>query len=150
MININSKQVYYFYIFVGVLALAFTFSHVGSFVTGGLHNILPNFLNEFVSNLNASSKEVTVDLIFLSLPLMALVVFEGRSIGLKWPWIYMFSGIFVLTSAAVPFFLAARENKISNIDGSWREYQLHFVELITVLNLTILFIGVSAWFIYTS
>ncbi|MCG8673400.1 MAG: DUF2834 domain-containing protein [Pseudomonadales bacterium] len=123
MVKVSSKWIFYFYILVSLLAVVFVFAHSQAFTNNGIFNIGPEFVSAIVNNLDPAKAVISMDLFFLALPLMVWVVLEGRRIGLKWPAIYMFAGIFVLTSAAVPLFLAAREHKLSKTNEEWKVYE---------------------------
>ncbi len=150
MIKVSSKWIFYFYMFVSILAFAFVFAHFGAFVNNGIGNVEIEFAKSVVVDFSSTKAVLTLDLVFLGLPLMAWIVLEGRKIGLKWPSLYLFGSIFILTSAVVPIFLAVRERKVSCIDGQWRIYEWHFIEAVTLINLTLLFIGLGVWFMYSS
>ena len=149
MIKLESKYLFYFYIAVSAFAFIFTFYHMPAYMNDGIMEVVPKFLTDVLIDSSSTKAILTVDLFFLSLPLIAWMLVEGRRVGIKHYWIFIYAGIFVLTSAAVPLFLAARERKLSFVDNRWSVIDIHKIELVIVGGLGACIFGVGVWFSLT-
>jgi hypothetical protein len=98
------------YALIAVVALIATWSQTVVYTHNGLAAFFDNFWHD--ARVNASSRNITADVLMLSMSVAILMVVEARKYGVRFVWLYIVGGFFVAISVTVPLFLIAREIRI--------------------------------------
>ncbi len=102
------------YAHVAVVALVLNWSQTVAYTHSGLAAFLDNFWHD--ARFNASSRNMTADVLMLGLSVAILMVVEARKYGVRFVWLYIVGGFFVAISVTVPLFLIAREIRIGTAE----------------------------------
>lgn len=98
------------YALIALLALIATWSQTVAYTHSGLAAFFYNFWHD--TKVNAASRNITADVLMLSMSVVILMVVEARKYGVRFVWLYVVGGFFVAISVTVPLFLIAREIRI--------------------------------------
>ncbi|MEZ0353345.1 DUF2834 domain-containing protein [Mycobacterium sp. pR1184] len=97
------------YALIALLALVATWSQTVAYTHSGAA-----FFGTFWQDtkVNGASRNITADVLMLSVSVVILMVVEARKYGVRYVWLYIVGGFFVAISVTVPLFLIAREIRI--------------------------------------
>lgn len=98
------------YALIAVVALVVTWSQTVAYTHSGIAAFFDNFWHD--ARVNASSRNITADVLILGMSVAILMVVEARKYGVRFVWLYIVGGFFVAISVTVPLFLIAREIRI--------------------------------------
>jgi hypothetical protein len=98
------------YALIAVLALVLNWSQTVAYTHSGVAAFLDHFWHD--ARVNASSRNMTADVLMLGFSVAIFMVVEARKHGVRFVWLYIFGGFFVAISVTVPLFLIAREVRI--------------------------------------
>ena len=105
--TINSKTLQLFYGLVGITALVTTQIHALEYTAMGAINGTTAFWKDTLAN--ASTRFITIDIMFLALAVTVWMLLEARRLKISIGWIYVLVGTFIGISFAMPIFLMHRE-----------------------------------------
>ena len=72
------------------------------------------------ARVNASSRNITADVLMLGLSVATLMVIEARKYGVRLVWLYIAGGFFLAISVTFPLFLIARERRMAATEPTTR------------------------------
>jgi len=105
------------YALIGVCALVATWGNViGLMPAYGFWGGTLKFWHDVL--VNESSRFITADTLFLGLAVVFWMVMEARRLSIPFVWAYVFLGLFVAISFAVPMFMIHRQAKLAAAGGS--------------------------------
>ncbi|MGA8250579.1 MAG: DUF2834 domain-containing protein [Mycobacterium sp.] len=107
---ISRKVLCVVYALIAVVALVATWSQTVAYTHNGFAAFFDNFWHD--ARVNASSRNITADVLMLGMSLAILMVVEARKYGVRFVWLYILGMFFVAISVTVPLFLIAREIRI--------------------------------------
>lgn len=113
--NITRKALCTVYGLVGLLALCGTWSNNLHYLDSGLLGANAKFWQETL--VNAASRSITVDILWLGLAVIIWMLLEARRLSLRGAWLWILFGIFIAMSAALPWFLVHREVLLAKSGG---------------------------------
>lgn len=109
--HVSRKALCVVYGLIAVLALIGTWGNNIAYLHLGLADINAGFIQDTLAN--PASRSVTVDLLFLLLPVFVWMVLEARRLGMRLVWLYLIFGAAVAISVTVPIFLIHRERALA-------------------------------------
>ena len=104
------------YAVIGVLALVGTWGNILGLVSqDGFVNGTIRFWQDTL--VNASSRFITADLLFLGLAVIVWMVLEARRLRIPGVWVYVAAGLLIAISLTVPLFMIQRERALARLEG---------------------------------
>jgi hypothetical protein len=100
-----------FYGLVGVLALVGTWTNNLRLPGGDPLSMTLRFWEGTL--VNPASRSVTVDIVFLCLPVICWMLAEARRLRIRAVWAYVAAGFFIGISVAFPVFMLQRERALA-------------------------------------
>jgi hypothetical protein len=123
------------YASIGLVALVGTWGNNIQYLNLGILGANVHFWQE--TFVNAASRSITVDILFLSLSAIVWMLLEARRLSMRGAWVYVLIGVFVAISAAFPAFLIHRERVLAARDGSASAGALRPMDILGLVALTI-------------
>lgn len=108
-INHNARFVFFLILSVVGLITAWVFNGIAS-VTG------PNYIDAWFGS--AVDWVLSLDLLIVAIAGSALMIFEGRRLGMKRVWLYIVLSGVTAFAFTFPLFLAMRERRLASIDNA--------------------------------
>jgi hypothetical protein len=127
------------YALIAVVALVATWSQTVAYTHRGLAAFFDNFWHD--ARVNASSRNITADILMLGLSVAILMVIEARKYGVRFVWLYIVGGFFIAVSVTFPLFLIAREIRI----GAAESPRLRGIDVILLAMLAAGLAGLTFW-----
>ena len=93
---------------------------------------------------NASSRFITVDLLFLGLAVVVWMVLEARRLRIPGVWLYVVAGLLVAISLTVPLFMIQRERKLAALEPGAPAGTLATADAVGLVVLAIVFAAYAA------
>jgi uncharacterized protein DUF2834 len=110
--TVSRKALCATYAIIGVLAAVGTWGNVLGLVTqAGFVEGTVRFWQDTL--VNASSRFITADTLFLGLAVVVWMVLEARRLSMPGVWLYVVFGLLVAISIAVPLFMIHRERRLA-------------------------------------
>ena len=127
---------------VAVLAFIGTWGNNIHYMTSGLSPLDVNILFWKETFANPASRSITVDILFLSIPVTIWMMMEARRLQMRGIWFYLLGSVFIAVSMTVPLFMALRERKLAETQPE--AGTLSVVEIIWALMLGVVVIAYTA------
>ena len=108
-INHNARFVFFLILSVVGLITAWVFNGIAS-ITG------QNYIDAWFGS--AVDWVLSLDLLIVAIAGSALMIFEGRRLGMKRVWLYIVLSGVTAFAFTFPLFLAMRERRLSSIDNA--------------------------------
>ena len=113
--TISRKALCGVYALIGAVALVGTWSNVlGAVAQDGFWAGTLHFWQDTLAN--ASSRFITVDILFLGLTIVVWMVLEARRLRIPGVWLYVVFGLLIAISLTVPLFMIHRERKLAALE----------------------------------
>ncbi|HNA49449.1 MAG TPA: DUF2834 domain-containing protein [Mycobacterium sp.] len=106
------------YAVIAVVALIATWTQTIAYTHDGVIAFFDNFWHD--ARVNASSRNITADVLMLGLSVAILMVIEARKYGVRLVWLYIAGGFFLAISVTFPLFLIARERRMAATEPTTR------------------------------
>ena len=110
---IQRKTLAWIYGFVSVLALIGTWGNNIHYMSAGLSPLDVNILFWKETLANPASRSITVDILFLSIPVTIWMMMEARRLQMRGIWFYLVGSLLIAVSMTFPLFMALRERKLA-------------------------------------
>jgi len=111
--TIQRTTLVWVYGLIAVLALIGTWGNNIHYMTSGLSPLDVNILFWKETFANPASRSITVDILFLSIPVTIWMMMEIRRLQMRGMWFYLLGSLFIAVSMTVPLFMALRERKLA-------------------------------------
>lgn len=111
--TIRRSTLVWVYGLVAVLALIGTWGNNIHYMTSGLSPLDVNILFWKETFANPASRSITVDILFLSIPVTIWMMMEARRLQMRGIWFYLIGSLLIAVSMTVPLFMALRERKLA-------------------------------------
>lgn len=111
--TIQRSALVWVYGLVAVLAVIGTWGNNIHYMTSGLSPLDVNILFWKETLANPASRSITVDILFLSIPVTIWMMLEARRLQMRGIWFYLVGSLFIAISMTVPLFMALRERKLA-------------------------------------
>ena len=126
------------YAMIGVVAFAGTWGNVLGLV--GEEGFSAGTIRFWQDTLvNASSRFITVDLLFLGLAIVVWMVLEARRLRIPGVWLYVVAGLLIAISLTVPLFMIQRERKLAALEPGTPAGTLATADAVGLVVLAIVF-----------
>lgn len=112
---IQRKTLAWIYGLVALLALIGTWGNNIHYMSAGLSPLDVNILFWKETFANPASRSITVDLLFLSIPVTIWMMMEARRLQMRGIWIYLIGSLLIAISVTVPLFMAIYAQTMQNI-----------------------------------
>jgi uncharacterized membrane protein len=109
--NNKEKLLCAIYLLIALVALPATWINNLAFMTQANHSSVTDFFQ--AAYVNAASASLSNDLFLLAFATCIFMVIEGRRVGVRYVWLYILLSALIAISVTFPFFLIARQIKIS-------------------------------------
>jgi hypothetical protein len=114
-VTVSRRGLCVVYAFIGVVALVGTWGNVlASVEQYGFWEGTIRFWQDTL--VNASSRFITVDILFLGLTVIVGMVLEARRLRIPGVWLYVVVGLLVAISLTVPLFMIQRERALAALE----------------------------------
>lgn len=110
---IQRKTLAWIYGLVALLALVGTWGNNIHYMSAGLSPLDVNILFWKETLANPASRSITVDILFLSIPVTIWMMMEARRLQMRGIWFYLVGSLLIAVSMTVPLFMALRERKLA-------------------------------------
>ena len=110
---IQRKTLAWIYGLVSVLALIGTWGNNIHYMSAGLSPLDVNILFWKETLANPASRSITVDILFLSIPVTIWMMMEARRLQMRGIWFYLVGSLLIAVSMTFPLFMALRERKLA-------------------------------------
>lgn len=110
---IQRKTMAWIYGLVALLALIGTWGNNIHYMSAGLSPLDVNILFWKETLANPASRSITVDILFLSIPVTLWMMMEARRLQMRGVWFYLVGSLLIAVSVTVPLFMALREHKLA-------------------------------------
>jgi uncharacterized protein DUF2834 len=112
---VSRKALCAVYAVIGVVAFAGTWGNVLGLV--GEEGFWAGTIRFWQDTLvNASSRFITIDLLFLGLAIVVWMVLEARRLRIPGVWLYVVAGLLIAISLTVPLFMIQRERRLAALE----------------------------------
>ena len=111
--TIQRKTLAWIYGLVAVLALIGTWGNNIHYMSAGLSPLDVNILFWKETLANPASRSITVDILFLSIPVTIWMMMEARRLQMRGIWFYLVGSLLIAVSMTFPLFMALRERKLA-------------------------------------
>jgi len=111
--TIQRSTLVWVYGLIAVLALIGTWGNNIHYMTSGLSPLDVNILFWKQTFANPASRSITVDILFLSIPVTIWMMMEAQRLQMRGIWFYLVGSLLIAVSMTVPLFMALRERKLA-------------------------------------
>ena len=140
---VSRKALCAVYAVIGVVAFAGTWGNVLGLV--GEEGFWAGTIRFWQDTLvNASSRFITIDLLFLGLAIVVWMVLEARRLRIPGVWLYVVAGLLIAISLTVPLFMIQRERTLARLDAGAPAGQLGTGDLAGFITLVAVSLGYAA------
>ena len=140
------KALIVFYALVAIVALFATWSQNLQYYMGDGPAVGGSYMGDLKAT--PASRSFTVDIGLYLLAGAALMLVEGRRVGVRFVWLYIIFGFLVAISVTFPLFLIARELRLAKAETTSSAIRLAVTDII-VLALTTLAVGALTYILFT-
>ena len=135
---VSRKALCAVYAVIGVVAFAGTWGNVLGLV--GEEGFWAGTIRFWQDTLvNASSRFITIDLLFLGLAIVVWMVLEARRLRIPGVWLYVVAGLLIAISLTVPLFMIPRERKLAALEPGTPAGTLATADAVGLILLAIVF-----------
>jgi|SRR5690242_13030153 uncharacterized protein DUF2834 len=135
---VSRKALCAVYAVIGVVAFAGTWGNVLGLV--GEEGFWAGTIRFWQDTLvNASSRFITIDLLFLGLAIVVWMVLEARRLRIPGVWLYVVAGLLIAISLTVPLFMIQRERKLAALERGTPAGTLATADAVGLILLAIVF-----------
>jgi hypothetical protein len=135
---VSRKALCAVYAVIGVVAFAGTWGNVLGLV--GEEGFWAGTIRFWQDTLvNASSRFITIDLLFLGLAIVVWMVLEARRLRIPGVWLYVVAGLLIAISLTVPLFMIQRERKLAALEPGTPAGALATADALGLILLAIVF-----------
>jgi hypothetical protein len=135
---VSRKALCAVYAVIGVVAFAGTWGNVLGLV--GEEGFWAGTIRFWQDTLvNASSRFITIDLLFLGLAIVVWMVLEARRLRIPGVWLYVVAGLLIAISLTVPLFMIQRERKLAALEPGTPAGTLATADAVGLILLAIVF-----------
>jgi Terpene cyclase DEP1 len=135
---VSRKTLCAVYAVIGVVAFAGTWGNVLGLV--GEEGFWAGTIRFWQDTLvNASSRFITIDLLFLGLAIVVWMVLEARRLRIPGVWLYVVAGLLIAISLTVPLFMIQRERKLAALEPGTPAGTLATADAVGLILLAIVF-----------
>ena len=110
--TVSRRNLSMLYFLVAIAALIGTWGNNLGYLSLGLNPLDVNILFWKETLANPASRSITVDILFLGLPVTVWMIMEARRLQMRGIWWYLAGSLLVAIGSAVPLFMALRERKL--------------------------------------
>ena len=104
------------YLGIAALALVACWRQNVAFISSAGTNLLDGFIQFWPALLaNHATTSITIDIFLFGLAAVVWMVFEARSLGIRYVWLYVILAFVIAISVTFPLFLAARERRLDEL-----------------------------------
>ena len=136
---ISRKVLCVVYALIAVVALVATWSQTVAYTHSGVAAFFDNFWHD--ARVNASSRNITADVLMLGVSVAILMVIEARKYGVRFVWLYIAGGFLIAVSVMFPLFLIAREMRM----GAAETPRLRAIDVILLATLAAGLAALTIW-----
>lgn len=128
---------------IALLALFGTWSHNLVYASLGFFGSNMRFWQDTLAN--PASRSITIDLLFLVLPIFIWMIFEARRLRMRAVWLYLTFGIVVAISVTVPLFMIHRERALASHHPNTDAGALHTIDVIGLVGVAAVCLAYTAF-----